>query len=289
MITIITPTYNRSVLLKRCYESLCRQTSKRFEWIIVDDGSTDNTEKVVKKFINDNIIDIKYIRQENQGKHIAHNTGVLASRGELLICLDSDDFLDECAVEYVEDLWIKIKNENIIGILMPKGDINRQRMCSEFPINVSKSTFFDLVHDYNFKGETALFFRTEILKENLFKKFFDEKFLTEISLYFSIDGYGSMWLDNKILYYCEYQEDGLTSKYNKLMKDNPKGAAYTYFLCYKKSIKIKDKLKYAILYNTYYFFIKEKKEFRFIYNDLYITICKPLAYFYIIRNFRKNK
>lgn len=281
MISIITPTYNRSMLLKRCYNSLYFQTSKNFEWIIIDDGSTDNTEEVVRTFIDDNILNIMYIKQENQGKHIAHNTGVLNSSGDVIICLDSDDFLDKYAIEYVENLWIKVKNEDIIGIVMPRGDINGKRICSEFPKNVVKSKFFDLVHNYNFKGDTALFLRTDILKQNLFKQFDNEKFLTEISLYFNIDKYGYMWLDNNILYYCEYQEDGLTSKYRRLMKENPKGASYTYFLCYKKSSKFKDKLKYAILCNAYLHSYNDNSfKDSCIESDILFKVCRILGYLY---------
>lgn len=267
MISIITPTYNRAKLLKRCYESLYIQTSNDFEWIIIDDGSEDNTEEIVRQFIDEGLVNIIYIKQKNQGKHVAHNTGVLNSSGELILCLDSDDFLDKDAIKYTNELWNKANKKDIIGILMPRGDVSRNRMCSEFP-NIHTSTFFNLVHKYSFTGETALFFKSEILKNNLFKQFEGEKFLTEISLYYYIDKYGEMWLDNKILYYCEYQENGLTSNYQTLMYNNPKGAFYTYLLCYDRCDDFLQKIKYAIIANSFLHLANEKD---FIYNDeLYI-------------------
>ena len=90
-VSIITPSYNRANLLPKAYESLKKQTSKDFEWIVVDDGSKDNTDEVVQKFISENQIEIKFIKKENGGKHTAVNRGVKEACGELVLILDSDD------------------------------------------------------------------------------------------------------------------------------------------------------------------------------------------------------
>ena len=117
MITVFTPTYNRAYILPRLYKSLLRQTNKQFEWIIVDDGSTDNTEEKVNNWIKENKIKIKYYKQENQGKMIAHNKGVEKSEGELFVCVDSDDYLTDNAIEIITKKWLKVRKINdCIGI-----------------------------------------------------------------------------------------------------------------------------------------------------------------------------
>lgn len=289
MISIITPTYNREKLLKRLYNSLKHQTSKAFEWIVVDDGSKDNTKKLIEGFIDENIIKIKYIYQNNAGKHIAHNNGVLNSNGDLIICVDSDDYLEKNCVEYILKLWKNIKHDNnIIGIIQPRKSNEGHRMCSEFPNHIVNENFYNLVHKYNLTGDTALFFKSEILKNNLFKAFDDENFLTEISLYYKLDKFGKMYLSNEIFYIGEYQDDGLTSKYRRLMVNNPKGASYAYYICYVKSTDLKYKLKYGILVNGYLIEI-EKNQRNFINKDIMLTILYPFGYLYNILKLKNDK
>ena len=105
-LTIFTPTYNRADILNKAYKSLKRQTNKDFIWLVVDDGSIDNTEDVVKGWIDENIIEIKYIKKENGGKHTAYNVAVENTSTELImIALDSDDYLSDDAVEIILDTW----------------------------------------------------------------------------------------------------------------------------------------------------------------------------------------
>ena len=109
MITILTPTYNREKTLKRAYESLLAQTNKDFEWIVVDDGSSDNTKSLIEGFINESKLDIRYIYKTNGGKHTALNVGTAEAKGELLLILDSDDYLSEDAIELSYAYWEKYK------------------------------------------------------------------------------------------------------------------------------------------------------------------------------------
>lgn len=114
MITVLTPTYNREKTLKRAYESLLSQSKKDFEWIIVDDGSTDNTKSLIEGFINENKLDIKYIYKTNGGKHTALNVGTNKAKGELLLILDSDDYLSDDAIELCYKYWKKYKDDKTI-------------------------------------------------------------------------------------------------------------------------------------------------------------------------------
>ena len=260
-LSIVTPTYNRAYILTECYKSLLTQTCKDFEWIIVDDGSSDNTEELVQTFITENKLDIKYIKQQNGGKHIAHNTGAECAQGEMFLCLDSDDQLTEDAVEFAEKYWQKNRADGIVGILAKRGAIrDRQPICGSWQEGLQSATMFDLNNKYGFYGDTALFFKTEILKKEKFVKFEGEKFIPETDLYCEIDRYGEMLLVDKVLYLTEYLPDGLTAKYHLLLQKNPLGTAHTYYkqLCMASGIKCK--LKYAMLVNIYKSLSVNKKQ-----------------------------
>lgn len=251
-VSIITPTYNRAYILPQCYNSLCAQSSSDFEWIVVDDGSTDSTERLIKDYIAQGRIAIRYYRQENGGKHRAHNVGVEHASGVLTVCLDSDDMLAPNAVERATDVWNKRKNNNAIGILALRGNLtDHAPICSSVPPNIDTATMSELRDSYGFKGDTVLFFNTRLLKRCRFREFEGEKFLAEDNLYCELDTFGPMILLDEVLYYCEYREDGLTAKFFKLLYDNPKGSADTaYRMCVGAS-SILTAFKYAIISNAY--------------------------------------
>ena len=235
MITIFTPTYNRAKLLSRCYVSLLKQTNKQFKWLIVDDGSTDGTEVLVEEWKSQRSIDITYIKQENGGKHVAHNTGVLHCDTELFICVDSDDFLSEDAVEYIACYEEEVlQNKALAGIALLKGDEEGKLMGSAMPQGINQSSIKALYNIHHFKGELALVFKTEVLKQYLFPVFEGEKFVGESVVYDRISQSYEMLLKDKVVYLCEYRLDGYTSNVTALYARNPKG--YIYFL--KQNIQL---------------------------------------------------
>lgn len=229
MITVFTPTYNRGYVLKKCYESLCSQTNLDFEWLIVDDGSTDDTEDLVNSWKKDNKISIIYIKQLNGGKHVAHNTAVKYCKTNIFVCVDSDDYLTDDAIEIIYNNWEKIKNhESMAGIVALKGFSKAHVVGTRMPIGLKKSSLFDLYDKHKFKGDTILIFKTKILKEHLFPTFKDERFVTEATVYDRISQNYEMLLVDKILYLCEYLNDGYSNNLIKVHRNNPKG--YMYFL-----------------------------------------------------------
>lgn len=273
LISVITPTYNRAYILGKCYESLVKQTSQAFEWVVVDDGSSDNTEELVKTFIEENKIKIKYIKQENGGKHIAHNTAVLNSQGELVVCLDSDDVLTEDAIEKAIAFWQANAQPHNTGILAKRGDmVERKPICSELPQGVKECTMFDLTNKYGFEGDTILYFRRELLEKNLFSSFEGERFIPETNMYIEIDKVGTMLLLDEVLYLCEYLPDGLTAKYHSLLERNPNGTADTYYKQMCMARDFKTKLKYAVLTNIYKSLSKNKKELQFDKNRFLLLV-----------------
>lgn len=260
-LSIVTPTYNRAYILPECYRSLTKQTCLDFEWIVVDDGSKDNTEELVQSFIAEGKIDVKYIRQENGGKHVAHNTGAEYAQGEMFLCLDSDDQLTENSVEFAKEFWTANRGDSFTGILAKRGSISdRAAICGGWPKELKSATMFDLNNKYGFYGDTALFFKTEILKKEKFVRFEGERFIPETDLYCEIDRYGEMLLVDEVLYLTEYLPDGLTAKYHQLLQKNPLGTAHTYYkqLCMASGMKMK--LKYAMLVNIYKSLSKNKKQ-----------------------------
>ncbi len=272
-LSIITPTYNRAYILPKCYESLTKQSLKDFEWIVVDDGSTDNTEELVKSFILENKLDIKYVKQENGGKHIAHNRGAELANGELFLCLDSDDMLTEDAVETIKNVWEENKDKGVIGILAKRGDIKeRKPICASWDKSLDTSTMFDLCNKHGFYGDTALFFKTEILKKEKFISFSGERFIPETALYCKIDEYGEMLLLDKVVYLTEYLPDGLTSRYHQLLQNNPNGTAYSYYLQLLMANGVKQNVKYAMLVRIYRSLSKNKKELKFTKKKGWLTI-----------------
>ena len=114
-LTIFTPAYNRAYCLHQCYESLLRQTNRDFSWLIIDDGSSDNTKALVQTWIDENKISIQYHYQENQGMHGAHNTAYKLIATELNVCIDSDDFMPDKAVNNIINFWKNSKTDNTIA------------------------------------------------------------------------------------------------------------------------------------------------------------------------------
>ncbi len=235
MITVFTPTYNRAYRLSKLYESLKRQTSNCFEWIIVDDGSTDDTRALIEGWTkNDNGFDIRYIHKENGGKHTAINAGVAAAKYDWFFIVDSDDYVTDDAIEKVEEWTENLTDTQIAGVsgtsIFPD-----KRIIGE-KIQFASGDYIDAKNTergkYGLGGDKAEVYRTEILRKYPFPVFEGEKFLTELCVWNEIarNGYKVRWY-NYPLKICEYLEDGLTSqnKNNQLMLNNFNG-----YLCSMK-------------------------------------------------------
>ncbi len=220
-LTIFTPTYNRAYLLPRLYESLIKQTKKEFVWLVVDDGSNDNTSIIINEWIKDNkIIHIKYIYQQNSGKMKAHNRGVRECETELFMCLDSDDYLSDNCVERIYINWDKYRdNPRISGMVAYKK--LKGRTSYYFP-EVEFSTLNNLGKGIR---ETALTYRTSVLCQNLFPEFEGEKFIAEGIVYDKLDLEYLLAVVPEYWMFCEYQDEGYTTNAIKLLIMNPRGWA----------------------------------------------------------------
>ena len=217
MITVFTPTYNRARLLSKLYSSLKQQTSLDFEWLIVDDGSQDDTKCVVEDFIKEcDKFPIRYYLQENHGKHVAINYGVQLAHGEMFFIVDSDDWLPSNAIERIRSFFAEIKGLNgYAGVAGLKLYSNGNIVGGTFGGKCIDCTTLERAKN-SISGDKAEVFYTELLRRYPFPVFDGENFLSEEVVWNRIarDGYKFRWF-NEGLYYCEYLEGGLSKTSNK--------------------------------------------------------------------------
>lgn len=215
-LTIFTPSYNRAHTLPRLYESLKNQSNKCFEWLIVDDGSSDGTELLVQNFINEQVLSIRYIKQSNAGKQAAWNNAVLNARGWLFCGVDSDDALAK--PHNIEDIFSKyaslLDNEKIIGLrFLAYSNVKKTfdgKMISE---DIVMQSYFEEFADAGNFGERIDVLKTEILKKYLYPVSQDIKFIPEIWFYVKVsaDGYQFAYIPEALrLFFDEATENRLS-------------------------------------------------------------------------------
>lgn len=230
MITILTPTYNRAYCLSDLYRSLKEQTNYDFEWLIIDDGSTDETEDLVCKWImEEKNFKITYKKVKNGGKHRAINYGVAFANGEYTYIVDSDDTICEEAIILIEQWVDEIRGlNNFAGVSGTRGDKISHKIIGQFPLD---REFVDATNiqrkKYKLLGDKAEIYRTDLLRMYKFPEFENENYIGESSVWDEIahDGYKIRW-HKDVICYCEYLQDGLTMNNYEVIKQNPNGFAY---------------------------------------------------------------
>lgn len=223
--TVFTPTYNRAYCLESLYQSLKKQTLKDFEWLVIDDGSKDNTEKLFEKWQKEkNDFKINYIRVNNGGKQRAINQALDYAKGKMFFIVDSDDYLADNAIEQLAYFESTIANDNFFaGVSGLRGYPNGKIIGS-----CAKKKYIDCLNTnrnlYHLLGDKAECYYTDLLKRYKFPDVKDEKFVSENVVWNQIgfDGYKIRWFSD-IIYVCEYLEDGLTNQGITLYKNNPVG------------------------------------------------------------------
>ena len=249
MITIFTPTYNRAGFLHRLYDTLILQTYKNFEWIIVDDGSKDNTKDVVSSFVKEGKLNIHYVQQENGGKHRAINTGVGLATGELFFILDSDDILPNNALELVVKTFQPIKHEMFFaGVSGIDGNFDGRIIGSGLPYDSIDCNSVDIRYKFNVTGDMKEVFRTSVMKEFPFPDIEGEKFCPEALVWNRIAQKYKLRYFNKIIYKVEYQPEGITSNIVKVRMKSPITSMMCYAEMLELNIPFKDKFKAAVNY-----------------------------------------
>ncbi|WP_417898964.1 glycosyltransferase family 2 protein [Bacillus haimaensis] len=286
LLTVFTPTFNRSYCLGKCYESLKNQTNKEFTWLIIDDGSTDGTQELVDSWKKENHIEIVYIWQENQGMHGAHNTAYEIITTELNVCIDSDDYMPDDAVEKIVRFWKGNGSEKVSGIVGLDLFTNGQLIGTILPENLQTSTLFNLYNKYGVKGDKKLVYRTELTKKYPYPIFKDERYIGLAYKYYKLDQEYKLLIMNEPLCIVEYLPDGSSVNMLKQYRNNPKGFAF-----YRKELmklpfaSFTFKLRQAVHYVSSSLMSKNKVFLKEVPNKALTAIALPfglLLYLYII-------
>ena len=230
LITVFTPTYNRAYCLHKCYESLRRQTSKDFLWLIIDDGSTDGTAELVQKWVDETAqFEIRYVYKENGGLHTGYNTAIERLDTELAICVDSDDYLVDDAVESIADFWRRNNDGRVAGIAALDGREDGSVIGDPFPSCRCINLIDLMVGKYKIRqGDRKLVFRSDLYKSVAPQPTFDgEKNFNPHYMHLQINQNRDMLVMNKVLCIVDYQAAGMTNSIFRQYYNSPKSFAQT--------------------------------------------------------------
>lgn len=283
LITVFTPTYNRAHLLPRLYESLKAQTFVDFEWIIVDDGSTDCTAEIVKEWLEDERI--RYIKQPNGGKHRAINRGVQEAQGDLFFIADSDDYLPDDSLAKVAERYEKINSDKSIGgicglDMTPKGDV----IGSGLPCDEIICGSLELRVKHHVTGDLKEVFFTHVMREFPFPEFEGERFCPEALVWNRIAQKYKLLFFNEPIYIAEYQPGGITAGIVQARMNSPMASVTTYQELNSYNIPFREKVKAAINYWRFRACVTKGKSVP--KSPWYWLWCKPLGYLMHMRDKR---
>lgn len=281
-ITVFTPTYNRGYIIGKLYDSLKRQTYTDFEWLVIDDGSTDNTQQLFKAFQKqDNFFPIRYYKVENGGKHRAINKAVKLAKGELFFTVDSDDYLPDDALNSIintEKTILDNQKRKFAGLCGLKSYSNSIDIGSTF-----EGDFLDISilerYKYNIIGDKAEIFYTNVLKNFPFPEYEGENFCTESIVWdrLSYAGYKLRFF-NKSVYMCNYLEDGLTHQGLLLYAKNPQ----QWGTCISQDLTFKKYKPYEISIQVYKFYLCEKHKLTMSQISKYLHMSKSKVLFFVL-------
>ena len=282
-ITVLTPAYNRGKLLEKLYESLCAQDCKDFEWLIVDDGSTDDTSERVEQMKQTADFTISYYKKENGGKHTALNYAYQFIKTPLAFIVDSDDSLTEDAISCVNTVYGKYNDESdLCGFSFLRGKPNGGYLStSGIPQDGMKESFVDCRINRGIGGDMAEVWYTHCLKEYPFPEFQGEKFLGEDIVWVRMSEKYKMRFFNRVIYISDYLEDGLTRKHNI---KSPNGCVARAEAFLDSDSNIKAKIKAALQYQIYGKFANKSIKELFLNTRqkvLFILCILPSAVLYI--------
>ena len=264
-ISILTPTYNRGKLLLPLYESLKNLTFEDFEWLIVDDGSEDDTEQYALSWISYNIqkaeFPIRYIKKSNGGKHTAINRGVREANGELILILDSDDTLPEDSLATIAQYYEQCKGyKDCAGVCGLMSHHDGQLIGTGFPKDpmYESALQFRYAEKSNVTGDLLEIYKTSVMREFPFPEIENEKFCPESLVWNRIANKYKLFCFNKVVYYRDYLEGGLTSKIVRIRMNSPIASTMTYAEMLDYNISLKWKIRSAINYWRFKYCITNK-------------------------------
>ncbi len=227
-----------------------------FEWLIIDDGSTDNTSDLIALFKQKANFPIIYTQKENGGKHTAYNLALELAHGDLLFTVDSDDWLPCDSLEIIASKLSEIyKSDDIAGLIALKKYPTGKIIGNTFPAGLKPASVYELEHSGN-GGERSIILKTEVARKFPFPCITKENFMGECIVYDAIGLKFKFTISNSILTICEYQADGLSSNPYKLMISNPGGYMYYYRNRIDMAESIPERINYILRYNAFRYLYK---------------------------------
>ncbi len=285
-LTVITPTYNRASTLRKCYDSLLHQTCFSFEWLLVDDGSTDNTETIVNEWIKEtDKFKIRYVKKQNGGKASALNVAFAMLETQYACILDSDDYLVDTAVEsFLKDKELADKDNNCCGVMAFRHNEDGTVMGGRsIPITNGRITMIDILNE-RFRTELFCFYKTSIVKQFRFPQFPNEKFVSPQWLDFELSRNYYFVPSNKQYCICVYIADGLTKNKKKVIVRNPRGYTAVKRQSFEFSKCLNLSIKHGLMYDCGCIIGKDKEWLENSPQKLLSIVLMPLAYLiYVIR------
>lgn len=247
-LTVFTLTYNRGYCLHKCYESLLRQTSNDFEWLVVDDGSTDNTKEIIENWKKEEKIPIRYIYKENGGMHTGYNVAYDNIYTELSVAIDSDDYMTDDGVEKIVTYWKKNKKEEYAGLICLDITEEGKVIGTELP-NVKSAKVYDLYNRMGVKGDKKEVYRPELIRKFHSPVYKGEKLFPTCYKYFLVDLTHDVLVLNEPVCVVEYMPDGYTKNIFKLYKSNLNNYIfYRKFIMSYKNATFAHKFRFSIHY-----------------------------------------
>ena len=248
-LTVFTPAYNRAYTLPRTYESMKQQRNTDFIWLIVDDGSSDNTAELVKAWqAEENDFEIQYIYKENGGMHTAHNTAYAMIDTELNTCVDSDDALAPDAVQIIFDAWQKVKDKGYAGLLALDSEFGGKLIGKGFPEGLTETTLGAYYRNGG-SGDKKLILRTDVVRQYPpYPTFEGERFVPLGNLYTMIDRDYKLSVLDEVVCLVEYMPDSSTNNMIRQYYRNPNGFRYGRLVSLTEQLTAKRKLKVYIHY-----------------------------------------
>lgn len=247
MITIVTATYNRASTIPRLYSSLCAQSCLEFEWVVVDDGSVDDTPKLLNEISEASPFPIRVIQQKNGGKHVALNTGAQNALTPWILIVDSDDALVTSAVQTVITEIQGQADRDVVGWCYRKAFFDMRLVGARIDQDNCPKYLSPTEAGHLFKGDLAYVFKTALLLRYKFPVFGTEKFVPELYIWNKIGDEGHIRIHgNTVIYLCDYLEDGYSNNFSSNLRKNPIGFLTFYWSQIARERSFFYKVKYAI-------------------------------------------
>lgn len=290
-LTVFTPTYNRADKIEQVYQSILQSVSRiegdSVEWLVVDDGSTDQTEDTVKRCASSDRVEVRYVRKQNGGKHTAFNLAIEQCKGDIFVCIDDDDYLTPNALEDIFAAARKYDGKGYSGfvgrVVDPNGKLLGQTVFDQELV----SNTIEIRDKYAFWGEPEIYY-TDILKQYRFDVFTGERFLTEAYLFDDITTRYPLVYTNIPMMVKEFFAGGLTDNGLKIRIESPQGACAYYIKRFALSDGMRNKGKAVINYYRFAYWQQPKPKTRPRFG-LYTLLARPIAWLMYLKDKKEYK